>query len=574
MIVFEKVVRDLSFKFLIEDFVGIPDEVFVETFNRMKLNLLEERGFDPELIQLLYTAKNRRHPDYFNGVVACGLYRLFEICDEISCTPGLRKQIHFYHKPHTHALGFDIKNINGKLSIVAVDSVRMAMLMQVIEKIIEHLETRSITFQIVACQSKIESDSHNCQPFTYILLTQLAKVRNIHEDLEKVPGIAQPQFYDSASGSMIEYHKQVTGIKWIENHNLPEKLMFATQSYVIISRILVARNEPVSQEYTERGKKLKEKVLPLLANHPKGSNVPLPKNDYIEHRRTRIASFFTEKLCKSVMIYRQQLTQDLKNLIDLVANKPNDHLYTDLKQFFNSLSMPIKYKLDILGELANYMLTTPEKIYKNMSQYHYKYWCLELVEDLFTLRKLIQYIITENKIPMQTLNKHHLIDMSLPELLDFKVEGDINCFRYDLTTGSTLVATNYSLWKNLLEKYGAECIYDLTRKPLWNFPSGTVYYIQAIAQLSADDLEEFMQRYPDAVAIQNNFDELHSYLGLKIHDDDQITIAPDYSDNENDSADLVEWLTPEANNLSPYILEFYHPYNASIDGIENAALKP
>lgn len=540
MKVHKEIVTDLYFKFVIDDFADITDSKFVKDFQRMKLNLVEARGLDHDLLVLLYKAKSRRHPDYFNGVVACGIIELLDQCAIVAKTPGLRKQIHYYAAPHTHGLGFDIKNINGQLSIIAVDTVQLKMFIETLETLINLLKLRRIVFQIIACQTRIESDEINCQSYTYVLLSQLAKASNIHEKIQTVPGIPQPSFYHNNATN--NYHIQIADIKWIEAHHFPDKLAFATQSYIIMGRLLEAKNFRVSNDCEQKMHGLKEKLEYFRQQYSKDSDTPMPKNDYIQQRRQHISSFFTEKLCKSVISYRQQLKDDCHNLVVLLSKRPNDNLYQDIKQYLKSTLMPLKYQMELLQNLTKQILYHPDQIYTEFYIYKHRTWCLEQVEDLFMLRQLLLEMFIEHNISRQLFKNHILIDICIPRLLDFRNEDEMNCFRQDLTTGSSLVDRNHALLNRLLDIYGKQFVCNMSLKPFTNEEC----YIQVIAQLCPADLQEFILKFPNAETAQNNLKEVRSYLGLKIYDDDEMTVCAELDTREHDlNIDIVRALMAE-----------------------------
>lgn len=523
----ENIVIDLYLKLAIEDFINIPDDQLKETFYRMKSNLLEQRGWDHDLLTLIYQVKRRRHPHYFFGYVAVGISQFSNYCLKVSKTVGLRRQIHFYYRPHSHGLGFDIKNVNGKLSIIAFDSVRMPMFLDTLKEIKISLVEKSIEHDIYACQTRIQSDELNCQPFTYILLSQLAQSMQIHDALISVEKIQQPQFYDSNTKQLCDYPEQVADIKWIDVKHFPEKILLMTQSYFVIARMLEDRNHKGSQEITEKFKKTIAPMKEFIQNNPSYTAEQCPKNNYITTRRQHIAAFFSDRLYLSIIAYRQQFNIDCQKLSEMLRNRSTQKMDDEIERFFTLIHYPAKYKIEIIEEIAQLIRFKPEQIYEKFFIKPKIFWCLEQVEDLFTFRKIMLKLLKNNQGSKILDQKFKIVDECLPILLDFTDDNGINCFRHDLITGSQLTDRNHALLYKLISVYGVELVSELSTKPYTGSMFGIIFYIQLIAKLEQSDLEELLTTYPNAVSIQNNWDDIRKFLGIKIYDDDAVTVYAD-----------------------------------------------
>lgn len=539
----EEIVTDLYRKFTIEDFVDIPDDKFEETFYRMKSNLLEQRGWDHDLLTLLYKVKRRRHPHYFYGFVAEGISEFFNHCIEISKTIGLRRQIHFYYSPRSHGLGFDIKNVNSKLSIIAFDSVRMTMFLDTLKRIKLFLEEKSIQYVIYACQTRIQSDELNCQPYTYACLSQLAKTGEIHEQLINVSVIPQPQFYDSKTEKMCDYPEQVENIKWIDVKHLPEKILVMTQSYIIIARMFADRNNSISKNISEKFKKTIEPFLKFRQDNPSWTVEQCPKNNYITDRRQHIATFFSDRLCLSVVSYRQQFKCDYEKLIAILTKRSHLKMGKEIEQYLTTIKYPLKYKIELIEKIAHLIIFDTKLIYEQYFIKQNSTWCLEKIEDLFALRKIMLDLFKKQNDSKALNQKYILVDECISSLLDNRDENGINCFRHDLVDGTKSIDRNYDLLYKLIAVYGKELVCELSNKPYTGGFDGFIFYSQLIAKLDPVDLEEFFIIYPNATAIQNNWEDLRKFLGIKIYDDDAVTQCCD--DNLPDLTDLNYFLENE-----------------------------
>lgn len=540
----DNIITDLYLKLAIEDFVNIPDDKLKETFYRMKSNLLEQRGWDHDLLTLIYQVKRRRHPHYFFGYVAVGISEFSNYCLEVSKTVGLRRQIHFYYRPHSHGLGFDIKNVNGKLSIIAFDSVRMPMFFDILKKIRISLVEKSIEHDIYACQTRIQSDELNCQPFTYVLLSQLAKSMQIHDALISVDKIPQPQFYDSNTKQMCDYPEQVADIKWIDVKHFPEKILLMTQSYFVIASMLEDRNHKGSQEITTKFKKTIAPMKEFIHNNPSYTAEQCPKNNYITARRQHIAAYFSDRLYLSIIAYRQQFNNNCQMLIELLRNRSAQKMGDKIARYFTSIHYPTKYKIELIEEITQLIIFKKEQIYEKFFIKPKTFWCLEQVEDLYSLRNIMLNLIKDNQCSKIQDQKFKIVDECLPILLDNIDDNGINCARQDLMTGSQLTDRNHELLYKLISVYGVELVSELSTKPYTGSMFGIISYIQLIAKLEQSDLEELLTTYPNAVSIQNNWDDLRKFLGIKIYDDDAVTVYADDNDF-NDLADMKSFYDDE-----------------------------